>query len=108
MPVKKALLLLAVLLVASTSALAHGKSRVQLGLHFGFPVFHSHWWYAPPPVYYYPYPTVVVPPSPPVYVERERAENWWYYCDQSKGYYPYVKECPGGWQRVAPAPGDAK
>ncbi len=97
-------LLFALLLVASTSVMAHSKARVHLGVHFGFPVFYSPWWYAPPPVYYYPYPTVVVPPSPPVYVEKEQAENWWYYCDQSKGYYPYVKECPGGWQRVPPTP----
>jgi hypothetical protein len=104
--VKRAILLLVALLVASTSALAHSRSRVTLGLHFGFPVYYSPWYY-PPPVYY-PYPAVVVPPSPPVYVERDRPEDWWYYCDQSKGYYPYVKECPGGWQRVSPVPGDSK
>ncbi len=23
---------------------------------------------------------------------------------ESKTYYPYVKECPGGWQRVTPQP----
>jgi hypothetical protein len=101
-------LLFALLLFAGTSVMAHGKSQVRLGVHFGFPVFYSSWWYAPPPVYYYPYPAVVVPPSPPVYVEKEQAENWWYYCDQSKGYYPYVKECPGGWQRVPPTPPAAK
>lgn len=26
------------------------------------------------------------------------ANAWWYRCDQPSGYYPYVKECPGGWQ----------
>lgn len=63
----------------------------------------------PPSPYYYP-PMVVVPPSePPVYIERERPpssgpppENYWYYCAESRGYYPYVKECPGGWMQVVP------
>ncbi|MDF3011460.1 MAG: proline-rich region, partial [Burkholderiales bacterium] len=47
------------------------------------------------------------PASPPVYVEREQ-ENWWYSCEQTRGYYPYVKECPAGWTRVPPAPPPAQ
>ena len=31
-------------------------------------------------------------------------QNWWYYCAQADGYYPYVKACPTGWTRVSPAP----
>jgi hypothetical protein len=28
----------------------------------------------------------------------------WYRCDSANGgYYPYVKECPGGWTKVAPS-----
>ena len=105
---KKAAVLLAVLLLASTPALAHSRGRVTLGFHFGFPVYPAYWYYPPPPVYYYPYP--VVPASPPVYVERDPApaEQWWYYCEQTRGYYPYVKECPTGWTRVPPAPAPAQ
>ena len=95
-----------VLVAASTSVMAHGRGRVQLGLHFGVPLFPSYWYYPPPPVYYYPYP--VVPASPPVYVERNQEDAWWYYCEQTRGYYPYVKECPGGWKRVPPAPPPAQ
>ena len=108
---KRGLLLFVVLLMASGAALAHGRGRVHLGLHFGFPVYHSFWHY-PPPVYYYPYPAypavAAPPPSPPVYVERERNDDWWYYCEQERGYYPYVKQCPGGWKRVPPAPPPAQ
>lgn len=106
--------------VASESALARGghhhRSRVGVGVFIGAPLF----WYYPPPYYYYPpayyppayYPPVVsVPSSPPVYIERgdaqpapERAQSYWYYCPDSRAYYPYVKQCPGGWQRVAPQP----
>lgn len=77
----------------------HGGGDVFLG--FGY------WpWYYPP--YYYP-PTIAVPSSPPVYVERGDAEAapqsaYWYYCADPQGYYPYVRQCPGGWQRVRPAP----
>ena len=107
---KRGLALFLVLATVSGAAFAHGRGggRVHLGFHFGFPMYHSFWHY-PPPYYYYP-PTVVVspPPAPPVYVERERAEDYWYYCEQERGYYPYVKQCPGGWKRVPPAPPPAQ
>jgi hypothetical protein len=49
---------------------------------------------------------VVVAPTAPVFVERSQPEEvaqvWWYWCADARAYYPYVKECPGGWQRVAP------
>jgi hypothetical protein len=52
----------------------------------------------------------VVPSEPSVYVEQPRAQAapeasaYWYYCAGAGAYYPYVRECPGGWQRVAPRP----
>jgi hypothetical protein len=30
--------------------------------------------------------------------------NYWYYCEDPKGYYPYVTECPDGWMKVVPPP----
>jgi hypothetical protein len=43
-----------------------------------------------------------------VFVERadvvpEGAASW-YFCRESNGYYPYVKQCPGGWERVPARP----
>jgi len=90
------------------SALAHGRVVVGVGFGFGFPAY-----YYPAPYYYpayYPYPyyppTQVVVQQPPVYTERQDVNEagYWYYCAAAKGYYPYVKECPGGWQKVAPQP----
>jgi len=26
----------------------------------------------------------------------------WYYCNDAKAYYPYVRECPSGWRQVVP------
>ena len=107
-----ALLLALVGVLASEPAQAHGRSRLHLGFHFGAP-FHwgphwGPWWYHPAP-YYYPAP-VVVPAQPTTYIEQGSSETsgWWYYCETARGYYPYVKECPSGWQRVPPAPPPAK
>ena len=80
----------------------------------GGPLFWAYPYYYPPPPYaYYPAPAYYPPSPPPVYVEREHAapepsaQNWWYYCEQTRGYYPYVKSCLGGWKRVPPAPAPA-
>ena len=108
----KHLLLLAVLaIVGLTSASAHG-TRTRVGVYVGGPVLWSAGWgpYWAPPAYSYPPQVVVVPPAaPPVYIEQsppveEAAQPYWYYCKGSKSYYPYVKECPEGWQRVLPQP----
>ena len=102
--------------MASESVLAHG-GRVRFGVFVGGPLFWPGPYYHPP--YYYPpyyptyYPPVVVTPAPaPTYIEQGSSQatpaptqgNWWYYCNDAKAYYPYVKECPAGWQRVAPQP----
>lgn len=94
-------------LAASGSALAdHDEGRVHFGVYVGQPDWDGWDWDAPPPVYYSPPQVVVVPERPPVYVQRRAAprRSWWYYCRAAKAYYPYVKHCPGGWQRVAPQP----
>jgi hypothetical protein len=101
-----ALLALAALLAASEVAFAHGgRGRVGVGIYVG-PYWGPYWgpaWYYPPPYYYYPPPA---PAQPQEYVERidPSEQGYWYYCDQSRGYYPNVKECPAGWRRVAPTP----
>jgi hypothetical protein len=65
------------------------------------------------PVYRYPYPAYSYSP-PPVVVRQEPEEylapqpqpqqQALYYCPDPKGYYPYVKQCPKGWQKVTPTP----
>ena len=107
-------LLAGLLAVASGSALAgggHVHSRVVLGFNFGYPVY-APWYYAPPAYYYYPpAPVYMSPPAPTQYVERSDAveqapppPSMWYFCRESNAYYPYVKQCPGGWQRVPAQP----
>ncbi|MDK9702194.1 MAG: hypothetical protein OEL20_03580 [Sulfuritalea sp.] len=90
----------------------HNHGHVRFGVVIG-PFWGGPWHYPPP---YYPryYPQVVVqPPAPQVYIEQPAPPpapvavapaNYWYYCAAARGYYPYVKECPGGWQKVLPQP----
>jgi hypothetical protein len=100
---------------ASGVAAAHGHFHhghfhhgPRVGVVIGAPLAGP--WYYPPS--YYPYPPVVVAPAaPPVYIEQSQPEapaqtqpNDWYYCNNPDGYYPYVKQCPGGWQRIPAQP----
>ncbi len=75
------------------------RTAVVVGVPLGVPLFY------PPP--YFP-PVGVASSAPPVYIERSavapRETNYWHYCDIPEGYYPYVKECPAGWRKVAPQP----
>lgn len=110
----KTVLMLAIVAVttaASVPALAGGyhggRPRVSVGFVFGGPA-----WYYPPPYYYYPY-YPRVPSEPTVYVERgdsyappEQSAGYWYYCPETKTYYPYVSQCAKGWQKVSPTPSD--
>ena len=117
MKATKAMLALAmVLTMSSGSAYAwgnHYRPHVRFGvvlagpLWFG-PAYYPRYYY--PPHYYAPAYYPAMPASPPVYIEQGEAQPaappqaYWYYCTEAKGYHPYVKDCPGGWQRVAPQP----
>ena len=107
-----ALVMLGVL--ATESAFAWHRGRVGVGFYFGVPVAGWGYPYYYPPAYpysYYPPTTVVVPAQPQNYVEQapqaapaQPAQGYWYYCPDSRAYYPYVRDCPAGWQRVSPQP----
>lgn len=78
-------------------------------IHFGVTVG-PYWgpWYFPPPAYYYP-PVVVERPTPPVIIQQPAPQiaaptPYWYFCRPANAYYPYVKECPSGWERVPAQP----
>jgi hypothetical protein len=78
------------------------------GPYFPGPYLYGDPFYSPAPV------VVVPPPEPQVYIEQSDsavgqvqspAQQYWYFCRGANRYYPYVKECPGGWQTVLPQPG---
>lgn len=113
--------------LASTAAMAdfhghgYGHGGVRFGVSIGVPIgYYPPYYYGYPYPYAYPYaypgyayPPVVIQSAPPVYIEQGAAQaapapattqSDWYYCAAAKGYYPYVSECPGGWQRVPAQP----
>ncbi len=104
--------------LASGAALADRGGHARFGVFIGAPLLFGPWYY-PAPYYYSPYPypyyyppALTAPVAPPAYIEQGsggqaapmQSQAYWYYCADANAYYPYVKECPGGWQRVAPQP----
>ncbi len=72
------------------------------------PAFWYPWYYHP----YYPYygygGSTVIVQQPVQYVSRDEgnAENYWYYCHNPRGYYPYISQCNAKWVKVRPFPAD--
>jgi len=103
----------------------HGFGGVRFGINLGFPFYGPGYYpgyYGYPyayPAYGYPAPAYGYPPvaagpyASPAYVEQgmaqaapapAQAQGDWYYCAASRTYYPYVGECPAGWQRMPAQP----
>ena len=104
-PIRIALTVLALLLLSAVAGqAAHFHGGVWIG-----PAWAPGW--GGPPYPYYPYyappPVIVQQPAPEIYVEpapQTQEPSYWYYCQDPKGYYPYVKQCPNGWMKVVPSP----
>jgi hypothetical protein len=102
----KLIVLALIMLFANTlSAHAHGGGHVGIGVVIG-----PGWW-GPYPYYpyyaypYYPQPPVIVQPQPDAYVQpapQAEEPQYWYFCPDPQGYYPYVQKCPKGWIKVVP------
>ena len=93
----------------------HGGFELSIGVPFyGSPYYAYPYAY---PYAYYPPPVVIMPQQQPqVYIQQDnpppapqqsqgpQTNNFWYHCDKPEGYYPYIKDYPTGWQKVAPTP----
>lgn len=115
--------LTAAALLTATQASAQHFRGPRVGVYIGVPLG-GPWYYAPPYYAYPAYPPAVYvqPPAPTVYIERADGGAAaasgnaqpaaqaaapaadWYYCTDSKAYYPYVKECASAWLRVPSRP----
>jgi hypothetical protein len=80
--------------VAHVAPQRHFAGGASVGVFIGAPL------YAP---LFYPAPSYYYSP-PPTYIEQAPTPAYWYFCPESNAYYPYVQECPGGWQPVLPQP----
>lgn len=101
---------------AKTTVIANANYRTGHGHGWGHPGrWHNHnggssfYWsgsFVLGPWYPYPYyapPPVIIQQQPPVYVQPQQQEDtYWYYCPDPQGYYPYIRDCPGGWMKVIP------
>ena len=120
--IKLTIAFLLLFLAAVGNVMAERGHRPHHRPHFGVFVG-PYWgpWYPPwyySPYYYPPYgpPIVVEETPPPVYIEQQdlppdaapssapAQPSYWYYCDAQRAYFPYVQECPSGWQKVLPQP----
>jgi hypothetical protein len=109
--------------IATTTA--HAEWRGPYGGHLRGPtvVINGGWgwgwgWGAPWPGYYGYYGYSPYSMGPPYLIERNRAEaaadaglehlpappQYWYFCEASGAYYPYVSACPAGWKPVPVVP----
>jgi hypothetical protein len=78
----------------------HHRGRVIVGstIFFGAAGYP---YYAPAPVYA---PPAYVEEPPATYIEQSPAapEQVYYYCPDSRAYYPSVTSCPSAWLKVVP------
>ncbi|HEX7629862.1 MAG TPA: hypothetical protein VF431_05945, partial [Candidatus Methylomirabilis sp.] len=84
----------------------HGGTQVFIGSGLGWwGWWGPGWWGSPYP--YYSAPSVVLQSAPTEYIQQAPEappQSYWYYCQNARAYYPYVKDCPGGWMQVVPQP----
>jgi len=92
---------------------------VATGALLSYPYYYQPYYPYYYDAYYYPYgyapayrpaTEVIVRDSAythePGYYEpaRRSSGNTWYYCRESRAYYPYVRKCAGGWEKVPAVP----
>jgi hypothetical protein len=92
---------------------SHSFRGARVGIVVGAPIIASPWGRYPYPYsypYYYGYDPYYYPPvayvqeQPAVYLEQQTPppQQYWYYCQDSKTYFPHVQTCATPWQRVVP------
>ncbi|HJV64569.1 MAG TPA: hypothetical protein VJ550_02425 [Geomonas sp.] len=99
---KKARIALATLTLLLAYALP-GQAHVHGGVYIG-----PYWpaWPVYPYPYVYPQQPIVIEQGPTEYMQQPQSgpeQQFWYYCSDPQGYYPYVQRCPKGWKKVVPA-----
>lgn len=86
----------------------HGRHDGRVGWWW---VIGNIWYFYPSPMYPYPSPwepssVIVINPPGSDMPRLPPPTQYWYYCDTSRSYYPYVPYCAGGWRQVPATPGN--
>jgi hypothetical protein len=105
-------MLTALLLVACGLYSGANWARGHFGFYLGAPIYpyYQYPYYPYQSPYYYPPTIIAIPVTPPTYIQQspqttqQYPSGYWYYCNNPKGYYPYVKQCSESWQEVEPVP----
>ncbi|MDE2387879.1 MAG: hypothetical protein KGN35_02165 [Betaproteobacteria bacterium] len=103
---------------APFSSFGFYSNRVGVGFYNNFAGFGPYRYFEPyyplggflaaSPVFLAP---LIAPARAPTYVQRQdvsrppvvpQQKNYWYYCRNPEGYYPYIKQCAGQWIKVPP------
>ena len=92
---KRTLIIIALALLGMPLIASAG--RVFVGVGIGGPYYYGYPGYYYGPNYYYP-PAVVY--APPAVTVQQAPGAYWYYCPPARAYFPYVHDCPSGWQAV--------
>jgi len=115
---KKSIYVVMMIVVLVFASVLPGQARDHFSFHGGVWIgpgwggWGPWWWgapYYPAYPYYYNYwaPPVVQEQSPG-YVQptpQVEEQTYWYFCPDTRNYYPYVKKCPSGWLKVVPPSG---
>jgi hypothetical protein len=84
----------------------HSSFSFVLGAPLYWPSYYRP--YAYRPYGWYAQPPVIVQQAPVTYVQRETppatvaTEEYWYFCPDTRSYYPYTQTCPSEWLQVVP------
>ncbi len=73
--------------------------------YYYYPYYQYYSYYPYYPYYPYTYAPTYRPSQRVIVRDRKPAmDTWYYYCRKSDAYYPYVRRCPDGWEKLPAVP----
>jgi hypothetical protein len=82
--------------------------RSSFSIVLGAPLYWPSYYRPYRPYGWYGQSPVIVQQAPVTYVQRQAppasvaTEEFWYYCPDTRSYYPYTQTCPSEWLQVVP------
>jgi hypothetical protein len=82
--------------------------RSSFSIVLGAPLYWPSYYRSYRPYGWYGQSPVIVQQAPVTYVQRQAppasvaTQEFWYYCPDTRSYYPYTQTCPSEWLQVVP------